>query len=87
MIIKDNILGIKQKEEWRSLRVMTFLIFIISQFLILQSCSLDENPHDQIPEEEAYTSHNSLFRNTVATLYYYIGGYASLYFESLPRMR
>ena len=76
MIIKDNILGIKQKEEWRSLRVMTFLIFIISQFLILQSCSLDENPHDQIPEEEAYTSHNSLFRNTVATLYYYIGGYA-----------
>ena len=38
------------------------------------SCSLDEHPKDQIPEEEAYTSAASLYQNTVATLYNYIGG-------------
>ena len=38
------------------------------------SCSLDENPKDQIPEKEAYTDAGALFRNTVATLYNYIGG-------------
>ena len=26
-----------------------------SLFTIISSCSLDENPKDQIPEEEAYT--------------------------------
>ena len=41
---------------------------------LLVSCSLDETPRDQIPEEEAYTSADALFRNTVATLYNYIGG-------------
>ncbi len=38
------------------------------------SCSLDENPRDQIPEEEAYTTTISLYLNTVATLYNYMGG-------------
>ena len=38
------------------------------------SCSLDENPKDQIPEEEAYADAGALYRNTVATLYNYIGG-------------
>ena len=42
--------------------------------MMATSCSLDENPRDQIPEEEAYTSATSLFQNTVATLYAYIGG-------------
>ncbi len=42
--------------------------------MILTSCVLDEAPRDQIPEEEAYTSATSLFQNTVATLYAYIGG-------------
>lgn len=41
---------------------------------MLIGCSLDENPVDQIPEEEAYTSKQSLYQNTVATLYNYIGG-------------
>ena len=41
----------------------------------LTACSLDEEPRDQIPEEEAYTNADALFRNTVATLYYHIGGY------------
>ena len=47
--------------------LFTFLPFIIS-------CSLDEDPRDQIPEEEAYTDGAALYRNTVATLYSYIGG-------------
>ena len=38
------------------------------------ACTLDENPRDQIPEEEAYTSEESIYLNTVATLYSYIGG-------------
>ena len=45
-----------------------------SLFTVLSSCSLDENPKDQIPEEEAYADAGALFRNTVATLYNYIGG-------------
>ena len=42
--------------------------------LSLVSCSLDENPQDQVPEEKAYTSATQLYLNTVATLYNYIGG-------------
>ena len=42
--------------------------------LVLGACSLDESPRDQIPEEEAYTSADALYRNAVATLYNYIGG-------------
>ena len=41
---------------------------------MLTSCSLDENPRDQIAEEEAFSSPDAIFRNTVATLYNYIGG-------------
>ena len=43
---------------------------------MLTACSLDENPRDQIPEEEAYTTAQALFQNTVCTLYNYIGGSA-----------
>ncbi len=44
-------------------------------FILLPvSCSLNENPHDQIPQEGAYTSATTLYLNTVATLYNYIGG-------------
>jgi len=43
--------------------------------LSLTGCSLDEHPRDQIAEEEAYTSLEALFQNTVSTLYSYIGGY------------
>ena len=35
----------------------------------LISCTLDESPRDQIPEEAAYQTATSLFQNTVATLY------------------
>ena len=45
-----------------------------SLFTVLSSCSLDENPKDQISEEEAYADAGALYRNTVATLYNYIGG-------------
>ena len=45
-----------------------------SLFTVLSSCSLDENPKDQIQEEEAYADAGALYRNTVATLYNYIGG-------------
>ena len=48
--------------------------FYLAIGLMMISCSLDENPKDQIPEKEAYTDAGALFRNTVATLYNYIGG-------------
>ena len=51
-----------------------YLLLLSFPPLLLSSCSLDENPRDQIPEEEAYADANALFRNTVATLYNYIGG-------------
>ena len=56
-----------------------FKTILVSAFgglclLTTASCSLDENPRDQIPEEEAYTNSDALFRNAVATLYNYIGG-------------
>ena len=59
------------------LGVFSFLLplssFLVATFLVT-SCSLDENPRDQIPEEEVYTTKDALFLNTVATLYNYIGG-------------
>ena len=47
---------------------------LIALPLALVSCSLDENPKDQIPEEAAFTNAKELYLNTVATLYNYIGG-------------
>ena len=49
-------------------------ILFIAICALLTACNLDENPRDQIPEEEAYNTDISLFQNTVATLYAYIGG-------------
>ena len=60
-----------------STRLSFFLHFSLLPFffsLILVSCSLDEDPRDQIPEEKAYASAKQLYLNTVATLYNYIGG-------------
>ena len=48
--------------------------YLITLLPFITSCSLDEEPRDQIPEEEAYTTAQALFQNTVATLYTYIGG-------------
>ena len=53
--------------------LLPFYLFTLLPFLA--SCSLDEHPRDQIAEGEAYTSADALYRNTVATLYNYIGGY------------
>ena len=52
---------------------MKKLIYIAVLLLLAASCALDESPRDQIAEEEAYTTADALFRNTVATLYNYIG--------------
>ena len=60
-----------------STRLSSFIHFSLLTFffsLPLASCSLDEDPHDQIPEEKAYSSATQLYLNTVATLYNYIGG-------------
>jgi len=60
-----------------STRISSLLHFSLLTVLFslpLVSCSLDENPHDQIPEEKAYASATQLYLNTVATLYNYIGG-------------
>ena len=60
-----------------STRISSLLHFSLLTVLFslpLVSCSLDENPRDQIPEEKAYASATQLYLNTVATLYNYIGG-------------
>ena len=49
------------------------LVCCIGAF-VLSACSLDEEPRDQIPEEEAYKTPQAIYLNTVATLYNYIGG-------------
>ena len=49
-------------------------VYFLAVLPLLVSCSLDERPRDQIPEAEAYTTSSALYRNTVATLYNYIGG-------------
>lgn len=51
------------------------LLFTLPFSFLSVSCSLDENPRDQIPQESAYTSATTLYLNTVATLYNYIGAY------------
>ena len=51
------------------------IILIAFQLSLLTSCSLEDSLKDQIPEEEAYTTPSSLYQNTVATLYNYIGGH------------
>ena len=58
----------------RRLIALSFIIYHLSFGMMLTSCSLDENPRDQIAEEEAFSSPDAIFRNTVATLYNYIGG-------------
>lgn len=47
---------------------------ILALSLSMTSC-LDENPKDQIPETDIYDSANSLYVNTVASLYNYIGAH------------
>ena len=54
---------------------LSFIICHLSLIPLLISCSLEENPRDQIEEEIAHTSVSALFQHTVATLYNYIGGY------------
>ena len=54
--------------------ILPFCLMVVLP-LILSSCSLEEKPRDQIPEEMAYTTKETLFQNTVATLYNYIGGH------------
>ena len=60
-----------------NIRISSLLRFPLLSILFslpLVSCSLDENPRDQIAEEIAYSSAKQLYLNTVATLYNYIGG-------------
>ena len=58
----------------RRLIALSFIIYQLSVYVMLTSCDLDEHPRDQIAEEEAFSNPEALFRNTVATLYNYIGG-------------
>ena len=50
------------------------IYFSLFTFLFV-SCSLGEDPRDQLYEEEAHLTPTTLFLNTVATLYNYIGGH------------
>lgn len=58
----------------KKLVILSYIIICGFAFL---SCSkfLEESPRDQISEEEAYDNATSLYLNTVATLYNYVGGY------------
>ena len=56
-----------------SMRVRSLLLFGLFTLLPV-SCSLDENPKDQIEEELAHGNREMLFKNTVSTLYNYVGG-------------
>lgn len=53
-------------------------LFCVASCLWLLSCKdfLKENPRDQVPEEEAFSDASSVYLNTVATLYNYIGAYS-----------
>ena len=58
----------------KPLIALSIILCPLSISVALTSCNLDEHPRDQIAEEEAYSNPDALFRNTVATLYNYIGG-------------
>ena len=50
------------------------LLFVCLFTLLPSSCSLDEHPRDQIAEELVHSTPENLYKNTVATLYNYVGG-------------
>ena len=56
-------------------RSLLFIVYWLLVSVALTSCSLDETPRSELPESAAYTSRETLYLNTVATLYNYIGGY------------
>ena len=56
-------------------RSLLFIDYWLLVSVALTSCSLDETPRSELPESAAYTSRETLYLNTVATLYNYIGGY------------
>lgn len=59
------------------MKKLVLLSYILCGFTFLScSKSLEENPRDQISEEEAYDNATSVYLNTVATLYNYVGGYS-----------
>ena len=70
MVYSLQMITIQMKKV--AMRVFSYLLPLTS--CLLYSCSLDEHPRDQIAEEEAFSNPEALFRNTVATLYNYIGG-------------
>ena len=55
------------------MKIHSTLLLLLA--LAFTSCSLNETPRGELPESVAYTSTESLYLNTVATLYNYIGGY------------
>ena len=54
---------------------MKHLSIYLFGLLFFCSC-LDEHPHDQLTEEQAFGDASGLYMNAVATLYNYIGGNA-----------
>ena len=55
-------------------QLATWIVCCLLCSTLLISCTLDESPRDQIPEDAAYQTATAVFQNTVATLYAYIGG-------------
>lgn len=61
-------------KRFRSLLTVLTLFSCIFFTLCVSSCSLSEHPEDQIEEDKIYTSAETLFQHSVASLYSYIGG-------------
>ncbi len=53
-------------------RTFFFLILSVSLFA---ACSIEEHPKDQIEESKVFTSPEELYRNTIGTIYSYVGGF------------
>ena len=67
------------------------IIIMAATALTTVSC-LDEEPKSQLTEEQAFENSTALYKNTVATLYNYIGGITatpsiSLAATRLPKRR
>lgn len=77
MKVRDYITSIQSNiavDEQTTVAGLTRLAGLLTFTLFLLTSCLSETPRDQIDREQAFTSATTLYDNTVATLYNYVGG-------------
>ncbi len=77
MKVRDYITSIQNNiavDEQTTVAGLTRLAGLLTFTLFLLTSCLSETPRDQIDREQAFTSATTLYDNTVATLYNYVGG-------------